>query len=218
MLAVDYRWPCWPVNGVNITEKDKKLFKTWTQTHIHGFKALADASPKYLHFKYQSYPLRHICAEAERDPRKQVMGINGDNSCVYWTQDAETVDTWELLNDGTCVKSSSSRAVYESQTACLAATTAWSCVENISGAAYPEASYCIPSARGTFRGVDQCEATCGHPKAKPAPAPPPELVASAAKHRAAAAQKHRAQSAAESSACIGLLGFLAAAITFTRAS
>ena len=54
-------------------------------------------------------------------------------------------ERWELLNDGTCERSTSAeRATAHSEAACLGSVAAWTCVEHIPDAAIAGAAYCLP--------------------------------------------------------------------------
>jgi len=150
------------IAGGRITEQDRQLFKTWTRVDEQGWAGLFAAAPAHLKLSAPSFLKREVCAEAEKDPAKQVMGTDGEGNCVYWLMAAPAAGgKWEVLNDGSCVQVDSERGVYASQAECLAANRKWKCVADIPGAARKDAHYCIPSSDGEHDSVDSCEAQCG---------------------------------------------------------
>ena len=50
-----------------------------------------------LHFEFQSYYKRDICASLE-GTSAQIMGYNGNGQCVFWINDEDNA-LWECLND-----------------------------------------------------------------------------------------------------------------------
>jgi len=84
---------------------------------------------------------------------------------------------WELLNDGTCERSSSKlehATLFDSEDACRAASTrtGWRCVYLTppNSQSLADAAYCVPdsTAAGNYSSVGSCEAAC-----TPAPPSPP---------------------------------------------
>jgi hypothetical protein len=116
---------------------------------------VAEAAP-HLRFYWPSYLNRSACEEEEQDGDVQVMGVDGNGACVYWRagessspelpdssglstgfRDTAPAQYWELLNDGTCERTSSAeRATAETKKECLASVQGWSCLENIPDAAF----------------------------------------------------------------------------------
>ena len=101
------------------------------------------------------------------------MGVDGNGDCVYWRADeissphpresaaspsppshaqtasgvvqakASVSHHWELLNDGTCERTSSAeRATAQTEEACLSSVQSWSCIENIPDAAFAGTQFC----------------------------------------------------------------------------
>jgi hypothetical protein len=152
------------IAGNRITRENIALFKNWTDVSATGWDALVAAAPAHLHFKHPSYPLRHVCADIEVDSKNQVMGVDAEQNCVYWTlAEASSEGKWELLNDGTCARSDSERAKFTSAENCASGLSKWRCVTDIFATNKPDAHYCVPSVDGIFDGIDSCEQQCGNP-------------------------------------------------------
>ena len=81
---------------------------------------------------------------------------------------------WECMNDGSCAPSSSSRAIFPTEPACLhsGCATTFECIKNIPSAFFEGAAYCLPvvpaqpggTARPgngkSFPTIGGCEASC----------------------------------------------------------
>lgn len=166
------------VAGEWITPADVALFEVFwgsaNSTNLPDevmFESLASLAAPRLHFEYQGWDKRTICAEAENDSAKMVMGYNGDGRCVYWVMPPQPT-RWELLNDGSCTKSTDpERAVYSSFGHCAAAVFFFGfiCVEP----ATPHRRFCAPGVgNGTgygpevtvgatrYKSMADCEAAC----------------------------------------------------------
>eukprot|EP01052_Picozoa_sp_SAG31_P034481 SAG31_NODE_4035_length_3645_cov_1.508460_2_plen_982_part_00 len=126
-----------------------KLGVPW---HPGSFDALTADTPKHFHFYWPSWQNRKLCEIAEQNKTLHVMGTNGDGDCVYWAPSPTPAAKfgaprgWECLNDGTCVQSASSRAVYTSKSHCTTSCGAsWHCLRsaapNVSKSAV---AYCLP--------------------------------------------------------------------------
>jgi hypothetical protein len=153
-----------------------------------SFDTLAALTPKYLHFNWPSWKQKAACEVQEKDVNLHVMGTDGNGDCVYWTapdRAKASQQKWECLNDGQCVPSSSSRALFASESQCKTECGhSWECVKPTVSVSHPTA-YCLPvvagrgranasiAARmtrdarvglddngGGFPSVDACEAAC----------------------------------------------------------
>lgn len=144
--------------------RSTKFSKPWRDGCFD--ELVADAAP-HLRFHWPSWLNRTACEEEEQDKRNMVMGVDGNGDCVYWRSDeissphphesaaspptpshAQTASGvvqakaspshhWELLNDGTCERTSSpERATAQTEEACLSSVQSWSCIENIPDAAF----------------------------------------------------------------------------------
>jgi Cys-rich protein (TIGR01571 family) len=115
-----------------------------------SFEKLADYTAPYLHFNWPSWARRAACEAHERNASVHVMGTDELGECVYWTS-VPVPQRWECLNDGTCVPSLSTRAVFESQAQCTAECgQSWECVRNIGLHISHEVAYCVPSTPAAF--------------------------------------------------------------------
>eukprot|EP01051_Picozoa_sp_SAG22_P014116 SAG22_NODE_1669_length_3849_cov_3.221333_1_plen_382_part_10 len=117
--------------------------------------------------------------------RQFVLGVDGNNDCVYWeapallpasaptgvasVAKASAGARWECLNDGTCVSSNSSRAVFPTKQACLSGGcgTSFTCIPSSAAVT----AYCLPLAPmqpggasrpgiGNFTSLDSCAKAC----------------------------------------------------------
>ena len=132
-----------------------------------SFDQLAAKTPRALHFHWPSWQNRTVCEQAEKNASLHVMGVDGEGECVYWASrapgpgpdggqdlvpDRAAADDparrrWECLNDGSCVPSTSSRAVFTSGPQCTAACGGgpWQCVRSTApNVSRPEVAYCVP--------------------------------------------------------------------------
>lgn len=144
------------IAGGRITDRDKKFFqRNWAQRLPWIiFTAMV---PRHLKFHWLSYDTKHFCEDAEKDTNNMIMGVDGDNNCIYWVADAKPKG-WELLIDGTCEPSYSERAIYASKAEC-ASHTGFECVTVINNGT--TTGYCQPGfALGAFHRIDDCEANC----------------------------------------------------------
>lgn len=134
------------------------------------FAKLAAAAPPYLRLTDRTWAQRHVCAEAEADPARHVLGVDGAGDCVFWVDDAPAA-RWEMLNDGSCEPSGSARAKFGSAAACRAASasTRWRCVRLAppSSESMANASYCVPHEEGAHASLGGCEAGCAPPPLPP---------------------------------------------------
>jgi len=126
------------------------------------FSWLAASAPPHLKFHFPSWATRTACAQEELDPLKMVMGTDGNGDCVYW--DASKPEQWELLNDGSCGASDSSRAQFSSLADCVVASSQikWGCVRlpaSESGT-HVDVAYCVPNPSGNHSSIGSCEASC----------------------------------------------------------
>lgn len=143
------------VEGGRITSADQKLFEdNWSkQLPWSIFSSLV---PNHLKLSYLSYNNKHLCEEMEKDAINMIMGVDGNNNCVYWTADPPPM-RWELLIDGTCEPSNSDRAAFASKSECQAA--GFECITVISNGT--KNGYCQPSTvSGPFRTINDCESNC----------------------------------------------------------
>lgn len=120
-----------------------------------SFDKLAALTPLYLHFNWPSWKQKAACEEQEKSPSVHIMGTDGNGACVYWTAPdpaKATPHRWECLNNGECVPSSSSRAVFTSQFQCKAECgQSWECVTPSVGVTHRTA-YCVPVVTHTRQG------------------------------------------------------------------
>jgi hypothetical protein len=142
------------IDGGRITAADVALFKSkWSPTS--SFASLYNSVPNHLKFFYRSWDKRAACENQEKDASKQVMGVDGDGNCVYWTW-VNPPRKWEPAIDGTCFQSADARAIYSSEAACLAVGKGKWSRESSKG---PRSSghYCQPDANGQYASLDACE-------------------------------------------------------------
>jgi hypothetical protein len=141
------------------------------QTQRARFAQLAAAAPRRLRLSYRTYEQRGVCADAEADRRKNVLGIDGEGSCVYWESPLSPPAAWELLSDGSCELSDTpplhgrAHEVFGSRHECERASrsTKWKCVRLAPPASRSlrEAAYCVPDDElGTYASLGGCEAAC----------------------------------------------------------
>ena len=145
-----------------------------------SFDGLAALTPPYLHFSWPSWKRKTACEAQERDASMHVMGTDGNGACVYWTAQTGAANTtpqrWECLNDGACVQSSSSRAVFESELQCKRECgQSWQCIKPTVNVSH-NVAFCLPVVAGQpaaalnqgappmagarFPSADACEAQC----------------------------------------------------------
>merc|ERR1712137_835768 len=93
---------------------------------------------KHLHFRFFSYFERHLCAEAESNEKNIIIGLDGNDDCVFWTLKQDDVEQFECLNDGTCARvlagsSAYDRKAWKTKDECLqnCGLGNWTCVRNI---------------------------------------------------------------------------------------
>ena len=151
--------------------RSAKFSKPWRDGCFD--ELVANAAP-HLRFYWPSWLNRTACEGEEQDQRNAVMGVDGNGDCVYWRADdfsspepresaaspspqsraraasgvvqakASPTQHWELLNDGTCERTSSAeRATAKTEEACLSSVQSWFCVENIPDAAFAGTQFCI---------------------------------------------------------------------------
>ena len=158
------------VNGLannKITEDDVANFKKHWKPNpgLINWEELILSVPLYLQLHFQTYDTRSICADIEANPLNNVLGIDGEGDCVYWTSPTPTSPKWECMNDGTCEQSTTTinaKAIYDSQLDCLSlcANNNWTCVKNIKNASDPSAKYCVPNSAGEYPNLGSCEDDC----------------------------------------------------------
>ena len=112
------------------TDNDRQLFKNgWTSGH--DFAWLASMAGPHLHLKWPSWYKRHICKSQDASTTQFVLGVDGNDECVYWEVPVQVSDSaptgattdrgdarWECLNNGGCVRSNSSRALFLTEQDC----------------------------------------------------------------------------------------------------
>lgn len=169
-----------------------------------NFAWLAAHAGPHLHLSWPSWQQRHACVAQDTSETQMVLGVDGHGSCVYWESQPTLVaenshniahtsasssppptagvlssaggngSKWECLNDGSCVSSSSSRAVFSSEQACLSSgcATGYACIKDIGDAAFAGAAYCLPRVpaqpgqsragvgSGSYASLDTCESAC----------------------------------------------------------
>ena len=149
----------WSGHGA-ITEEERATFeRLWLQGtdgpsktagagKDESFMAMARSMPPQLQLYWPSYFNRSACEEHEGDPTAMILGTDGNGDCVYWTAPAPPPPPairFECLNDGTCARSSTARAVFSSEAACLSGCAhAWECVSDIPHVYAEGRKYCLP--------------------------------------------------------------------------
>jgi len=148
--------------------KGAKWFQDQWQNPGASFEHLMSAAPKYLKFRYLSFYEREICDHFETNPQNNIMGYNGDDKCVYWS-DFQAPVTWECRNDGTCAASSSLAAKYSTESHCSTncGHGRWTCVRKPVPANDTDTHhynqhphYCLPSPNGECADRASCERSC----------------------------------------------------------
>eukprot|EP01043_Picozoa_sp_COSAG02_P027027 COSAG02_NODE_1576_length_11868_cov_82.967117_1_plen_1282_part_00 len=170
------------------TDKDRQLFaQGWANGK--GFGWLANGSSPHLHLTWPSWQKKHVCHAQDASMTQFVLGVDGNNECVYWeaaaflpasaptgvasVAKASAGARWECLNDGACVPSNSSRAVFPTKQACLSGGcgTSFTCIKDIPSSAAVKAAYCLPlvpmqpggASRlgvGNYTSLDSCSKAC----------------------------------------------------------
>ena len=146
-------------DGSDIVD-DRWRLPSWEQG---SFDKLAARTPAYLQLHWPSWNKRTACEAQERNASVHVMGTSGNGDCVYWTEAKRPEQArWECLNDGSCVRSSSARAVFASESQCQAECgRSWECMRPTANVSH-EVAYCLPSSPATA-------AAAPGPKTKPSP-------------------------------------------------
>jgi Cys-rich protein (TIGR01571 family) len=144
------------VNGNSynrVTQDDIAAFERFWSQGSKGppFKQMAAGMPAHLQLYWQNYNNRSACEREEADPTAMILGTDGNGDCVYWSPLPASPLQYECLNDGTCSKSSSSRAIFSTEAECLnSCAHAWECVSDIPHATSGGRRYCLPKLRSAM--------------------------------------------------------------------